>query len=88
MEQTIAAIIRKIRQMVKRQGNRDIKNLTKCTPSIHCTFENETVVVQKVIFDIDYDKLIVSSERFFFKPEFGQKKILHTYNNWNEFLSL
>lgn len=88
MEKQIASIVKHIRTMANAQKNRDIQELAQCAPTIRCSFENEKVVVQNFIFENDFDKLIVSRECFVYKPEFGQKQILHRYNGWDELLTL
>lgn len=87
MQDKIKAIVQKIRALAAQQ-DRDVQDLVKTTPEITCFYVDDEVVLDHIVFENDFDKLIVSQTRMVFKPEFGEKQILLTYNGWDALLAL
>jgi hypothetical protein len=86
--ENIKNIVNKIRQLAASQQDADIRDVAKTTPTIISFFVDDEVQLDHIRFENDYDKLVVSKTHMVYKPEFAQKRILYTYNGWNELLSL
>ena len=84
----IKAIVHKIRKLAASQSDADIHDVAKATPTLTSTFVNDEVQLERILFENDFDKLIVFQTHMIYKPEFAQKRILYTYNGWDELLRL
>lgn len=87
MQDKMKAIVQKVRELASKQEP-DIQDVVKATPELTSFFVNDEVQLDHIVFENDFDKLIVSQTRMVWKPEFGEKRILYTYNGWDALLSL
>ncbi|MBQ8806607.1 MAG: hypothetical protein IJZ68_09215 [Bacteroidaceae bacterium] len=88
MQDKMKEIVKKIRELAATQNDPDIHDVVKTTPELTCFYVNDEVELDHIIFENDFDKLIISQTRMVYKPEFGEKRILFTYNGWDAMLQL
>ena len=88
MQDKMKEIVKKIRELAATQNEPDIADVVKTTPELTSFFVNDEVELDHIVFENDFDKLIASQTRMVWKPEFGEKRILFTYNGWDALLQL
>lgn len=85
MEEKILKIIKKVRSMYKYNKKYDV--LLGKDPSVDISIKNEEIILEDITFQ-DYDCIIVDDKMILFKPYYGEKETLITYNGFDELLKL
>lgn len=88
MQDKMKEIVKKIRALATAQNDSDIQDVVSATPELTCFYVNDEVELNRIVFQLNFDKLIISQTSMVYKPEFAEKRILYTYNGWDELLKL
>lgn len=85
LEEKIIKIVDKVRTIFKYDIEK--QEIIKTNPSISLEYKNNELNIVSIEFNY-YDILCITPTKVIFIPEFGNKKILFKYDNYDELLNL